>query len=135
MGHTVVACTGHPAGKTFRQRVLHAALLKIVNVCRLAGHQLAAHPQRTVGGNIAGFCPQGDGAPGKVPHKVHQCHGAVHCAVGICGGVVQQHIICHYGIVVAKAAQAHPDPHRVPLAADAPLHLHCHTAVIVDLGT
>ena len=35
VGHTVVARTGHPAGKAFRQRVLHAALLKIVNVCRL----------------------------------------------------------------------------------------------------
>ena len=64
VGHTVVARTGHPAGKAFRQRVLHAALLKIINVCRLAGHQLAAHPQRTVGGNIAGFRANPDSVSG-----------------------------------------------------------------------
>ena len=34
---------------------------------------------------------------------------------------------------MTKAAQPHPQPHRVALAAHPPLHLYCHRAAVVDL--
>ena len=59
--------------------------------------QVAPQPPGTVGLSLPLLWPQGNGLAGKVTHKIHQRHGAVHRAVGIGGGVVQQHKICHYG--------------------------------------
>ena len=108
---------------------------KIIGTRLLPRLQLTPEAERPVGRQVAGFCPQRNGAAGKVAHKIHQCHGTVHGTVGVGGGVVEQNVVRHHGIVMAKAPQPHPHPGRVALAADAALHLHGHRAAVVDLGT
>ena len=132
--HSVVGSTRDPSGKVVRQRIPLPVLGKIIGTRLLPRLQLTPEAERPVGRQVAGFCPQRNGAAGKVAHKIHQCHGTVHGTVGVGGGVVEQNVVRHHGIVMAEAPQPHPHPGRVALAADATLHLHGHRAAVVDLG-
>jgi hypothetical protein len=134
MGDAVVQGVGGPAGEIIRQRVALAPLLEVIAAAILAAGQVAADAVGQVGGCISGLAPQGDGPACEVAQEIRQRHGAVDGAVAVGGGVVEQDIIGHHGVVVAKAPEPHPDAHRVTLAPDAALDPDGNGAVVVDLG-